>query len=123
MFSPQQIKSLELLKQFVAETPKQEVKHLLDTFQVHNPQGVTYTQYLDGVEYQLSLENLFFCDSSSNSLEMYCLYSDELKNANFKHPPPDSFKITNQKDPEFFSGFFYIHLLNDRSKKSTIQIF
>lgn len=123
MFSPQQLKSLKLLEQFVAETPKHELMLMLNSFQVNNPDGITYAQYLDGLEYQMDLENLFFSDNPQIPLEMYTLFSDELDDSFCKPPPPDLFKITNQKDPEFFSGFFFIHLLDDGSKKSTIQIF
>lgn len=46
MLSQKQIRSLELLRQFVEETPKDELADLLNHYQQINPEGVTYAHYL-----------------------------------------------------------------------------
>jgi len=127
MLSQKQIRSLELLRQFVEETPKDELADLLNHYQQINPEGVTYAHYLTELNSQLNVDNFIFGNNSySNLIEPYHLvaaspvFGDDCCFQFVHNPPPEQFIITNQKDPEFFSGFFFIHLLDDGSQKSPI---
>jgi hypothetical protein len=101
-----QRKSLEMLRQFVNETPKEYVSELLAKYQAKNPEGLTYAQYLRQLEYQLSIETLFSSNHTSfNQLAIYSVFDDGVEVSTL--PPPKPHIITNQKDLECFSGSFF----------------
>lgn len=44
--NPKQIKSLDLLRQFVQETGTEEIREMVKVFQERDPRGITFEQYL-----------------------------------------------------------------------------
>ena len=58
------INILELLRQFVEETPKDELADLLNHYQQINPEGVTYAHYLTELNSQLNVDNFIFGNNS-----------------------------------------------------------
>ena len=114
MLRPEQIKSLEILSKFVADTPKDELQALIQEFEELSIEGPTFDQYLNSIDEEIALTHPCF----ENIYDVFTGWDDDLL---LSISPPNQIMITNKKDPEKFSGsFFCIHLSHGRRTECTI---
>ena len=100
MLSSIQKKSLELIKQYVKDTPQHEVQTLINKYANLNIEGPTFAEYLS------ELSNSNFINYSANS-------TNTANSTNIDRPvcftaPPDKIKITSIiADPTFCGVSFF----------------
>lgn len=94
MFTQAQKKSLELLKEFIQNTPAEQIKALKVKHSSSDIQGPTFAEYL----HQLNSSAFIKLNKSA--------YSDVVKPS---AEPPNKFKITTFNQDPTYCGVLFLH--------------
>lgn len=97
-------KSLSLLKQFLSETPKEEIEKILSNYDKLDIGGPTVDEYFCIIQNEFSK-----CELKVEDVQKESYIIIGIKNEFEIPPPPENKLINNKKYPETPSGYSFLH--------------